>query len=61
MRTSISQVVADQINCQMLTRDGQRCNKPGEAGLPSGICAAHASEVFRAVNRLIDVAREAGR
>jgi hypothetical protein len=57
MRTSFTAVVADQIACTMLNRQGDACGEPGEAGLPSGICAAHAVEVFRAVSKLVDVQR----
>lgn len=38
--------------CQMLTRDGQPCLKPGQVGLPAGICPEHAVTVYRAVNKL---------
>ena len=38
--------------CVMLDRNGEPCGKPGEAGLPVGICAQHAVAVYRAVNKL---------
>lgn len=41
--------------CVMLTRQGEPCGKPGEAGLPAGICVEHAIAVFRSVSKLVDV------
>lgn len=38
--------------CVMLNRDGDPCGRPGQAGLPVGICAEHAVAVYRAVNKL---------
>lgn len=43
---------ASVVECHMLTRDGQQCRKPGQVGLPAGICPEHAVAVYRAVNRL---------
>lgn len=44
--------------CVMLTRDGGVCGKPGQTGLPVGICPEHAISVFRAVSKLVATERE---
>lgn len=59
MRTSVTAVLADQIPCTVLNRQGEPCGEPGQAGLPAGVCPAHAVEIFRAVSRMVDVQREA--
>lgn len=51
-------VDAQLTTCVMLTRDGDPCGKPGQAGLPVGICPEHAIAVFRAVSRLVEIQRE---
>jgi hypothetical protein len=50
--TSYAAVLNAITACTMLNSDGQPCGKPGQAGLPAGICAQHAAEVYRAVHRL---------
>lgn len=57
MRTSTTAVLADLIGCQMLTRQGNPCGKPGDEGLPAGICSEHAVEVYRSVARMVDAKR----
>jgi hypothetical protein len=47
-----SAMLNTMMSCAMLDRDGQPCGKLGQAGLPAGICAEHAVEVYRAVHRL---------
>jgi hypothetical protein len=48
-----SRVDAAVTSCVMLTRDGAACGKPGQAGLPAGICPEHAIAVYRAVAKLV--------
>lgn len=38
--------------CQMLTRDGEQCGRPGQPDLPAGICADCAIRVYRSVVRM---------
>ncbi|QRP47992.1 hypothetical protein [Amycolatopsis sp. FDAARGOS 1241] len=51
-----NQVEAATVPCTSLDRDGQPCGKPGQLGLPAGICPEHAIAVYRAVVRLMDKA-----
>jgi hypothetical protein len=60
MRTTITQATANLIDCTVLNRHGSPCGQPGEAGMPAGICAAHAIEVYRAVGRLIQARGKEG-
>lgn len=39
--------------CHLLTRQGEQCRKPGQVGLPSGVCPEHAVAIYRAVAQLI--------
>ena len=41
------------VGCDLPTRDGRRCNKPGHPDLPEGICLEHAIAVYRAMSRMI--------
>jgi hypothetical protein len=52
-----TQILAAQVACTVLNRQGEACGQPGEAGLPAGICSGHAVEIFRAVSRLVDAKR----
>lgn len=50
-----SSIEATVTPCQMLTRQGDPCGKPGDTGLPAGICPTHAVSVFRAVSKLVEI------
>lgn len=50
-----SRVDAEITPCQLLTRQGDPCGKPGQVGLPAGICVEHAIAVFRSVSKLVAV------
>ncbi|HEV2784682.1 MAG TPA: hypothetical protein VGX25_35305 [Actinophytocola sp.] len=54
-RLTKNHIDAEVTECVMLTRQGEPCGKPGEAGLPAGICAEHAVAVFRAVSKLVEL------
>lgn len=52
MRAGRAPALEVLMTCELPNRDGERCGQSGVLGLPSGICARHAVEVFRAVVRL---------
>jgi hypothetical protein len=39
--------------CTMLTKQGDPCGKPGQVGLPPGICPEHAIAIYRSVAAMI--------
>jgi hypothetical protein len=41
--------------CTMLTKQGDACGKPGQIGLPVGICVEHALAVLRAVSAMVNM------
>jgi hypothetical protein len=41
--------------CTMLTKQGDPRGKPGQVGLPPGVCAEHAIAVFRAVSAMVNM------
>lgn len=47
------------VPCTMLTSQGDPCGKPGQVGLPPGVCAEHAIAVFRAVSKMITIRESA--
>lgn len=55
--TTLNQVEAAATACTLPTRDGAVCGRPGQVGLPAGICSEHAVRVFRAVSKLVEVQR----
>lgn len=57
-----SRIDAEITACTMLTRYGDPCGKPGNLGLPAGVCPECAVRVFRAVSRLVEIqAQQEGR
>ncbi|EHR62644.1 hypothetical protein [Saccharomonospora cyanea] len=59
----VNQSDAEITGCTMPTKQGDPCGKPGQVGLPVGICPEHALGVYRAVKQLVDeqATREAAR
>ncbi|PXY25161.1 hypothetical protein BAY59_24355 [Prauserella coralliicola] len=49
----VTRADSEVTTCVMLTAHGDKCGKPGQLGLPAGICVQHALAVFRAVNKMI--------
>lgn len=39
--------------CVQITRDGGTCGKPGQIGLPPGVCPEHGIAIYRAVTAMI--------
>lgn len=52
MTATYGDVTAANTACTVLDRDGEPCGRPGQPGLPVGVCQACAITVTRAVMRL---------
>lgn len=53
---SKKQIEAALTPCVMLTKQGTSCGKDGQLGLPAGVCAEHAVQIYRSVSKLMDLA-----
>jgi hypothetical protein len=49
----VSRADATITACTMLTKQGDPCGKPGQVGLPPGVCPEHAIAIYRAVSAMI--------